>query len=87
MSYVYILQSLKNNRYYIGSTNNLDRRLSEHLTGKSKYTKSILPIKLVFKQEFLNLNTARGVEFWLKKQKSRELISKIISAGVINKFS
>jgi len=30
MFYTYVLQSQKNSRYYIGSTNNLERRFKEH---------------------------------------------------------
>jgi len=37
-AYVYILQSLKNSRFYIGSTTDLNRRLQEHLSGRSTYT-------------------------------------------------
>jgi len=86
MCFVYILKSLRNNRFYIGSTNNLERRLKEHSSGKSKYTSEILPIKLVFKQKFRSLQIARKVESWLKKQKSASLIQKIVREGIIRKF-
>ncbi|KKU47377.1 hypothetical protein A2752_00135 [Candidatus Uhrbacteria bacterium RIFCSPHIGHO2_01_FULL_46_23] len=49
---VYILQSLKDGRTYIGYTNNLERRLNEHNSGKSKSTKYRVPFKLLFKEEF-----------------------------------
>jgi putative endonuclease len=78
MAYLYILQSLKNFRYYIGSTNNIDRRLDEHNSGKSKYTKIIRPLKLVFKQEYPSIMLARKIEHKLKKLKSKEIIEKII---------
>ena len=35
--YVYVLKSLKDQRLYIGSTNNIERRIQEHNGGKSKY--------------------------------------------------
>lgn len=78
MGTVYILQSLVNNRYYIGSTNDLVRRLEEHNKGNSKYTKLTRPFKLVFSQEFRDLEMARRVEYKLKRQKSKKLIEKII---------
>lgn len=83
--FVYILKSLKNASYYIGSTSDIDRRIQEHRVGKSKYTGEILPVMLVFSQKFESLVFARKVEYWLKKQKSRKLIEQIIEEGVIKK--
>lgn len=87
MCFVYILKSLRNGRFYIGSTNNLERRLEEHKSGNSKYTGEILPIELVFKQKFESLKIARKVEYWLKMQKSASLIQKIVGEGIIRKFA
>ena len=36
---VYILQNIITERYYIGSTNNIDRRLDEHNRGQTKSTR------------------------------------------------
>ncbi|MCL5090624.1 MAG: GIY-YIG nuclease family protein, partial [Patescibacteria group bacterium] len=66
-AYVYILKSEKNGRFYIGSTNNLLRRINEHFEGKAKYTRNNRPLKLVFSQEYENLKTARSIEKKLKK--------------------
>lgn len=85
MGTLYILKSLKNGSFYIGSTNNLVERVKQHKTGKSKYTKNVLPVGLVYNQKFKDLKTARRAEWWLKKQKDRKLVEKIISEGKINK--
>ncbi len=82
MAWVYIL-STSNNRYYIGSTNDLDRRISEHSVGKSRYTSEVLPVQLRFSQEYLTLGEAREIEKWIKKQKSKTLIDNIIMSGII----
>jgi putative endonuclease len=79
MAYVYILKSLKNNRFYIGSTNDIDRRLDEHNRGKSLYTKSVRPFELVYKEEFLLLKDARKREYLIKKKKSRKYIETLIN--------
>lgn len=79
---VYILLC-RNKRYYIGSTNNLKRRLFEHENGLVKYTKNILPVKLVFFQKYNDITQARKLEYQLKKKKSKTIIEKIIKDGYI----
>ena len=81
--YVYVLQSLKNGRFYIGSTNNLERRLTEHNQGKSTYTSFTKPFKMIFSQKFDDLTTARKIEFKLKQFKSKKVIIDIIKSGGI----
>lgn len=83
MAFVYILQSKVNNRFYIGSTTNLYRRVKEHNEGKTKYTSLTKPFKLVFYQEFKTLKEAKRIEYRLKKMKSRIVIEKIIREGNI----
>lgn len=85
MGVVYILQSLVNSRFYIGSTNHLERRLKEHNDGASRYTRLTKPFKLVFSQRYPTLSEARKVELWLKKQKDSDFLRRIIKEGVIKK--
>lgn len=80
---VYFLK-LDNNQYYIGSTTNIDRRISEHQKGMTKSTRYKIPLKLVFKQEISNIQLARRVEYKLKKLKSRKVIEDIINNGFID---
>ena len=74
MWYVYVLQSLKNERLYIGSTNNLERRLSEHNSGKSRYTRSTRPFELVYQEDYGERIEARRRELFLKSGKGREFL-------------
>ena len=82
MATVYILQSEKNGKYYIGSTKDLDQRIQQHLKGRVLSTKSNLPWKLVFKQNFESVGVARKQEIRLKGLKRRDYIEKVISDGV-----
>jgi len=66
MHYVYILQSLKNKKLYIGYTNNLKKRLQEHNSGKSLATKPFRPYKLIFYEAFLDKKDAKAREEYLK---------------------
>ena len=67
MYYLYILKSAKDGLLYIGSTNDLRRRLSEHNTGKARSTKSRIPFELRYYEAFFSNNDARKREFSLKK--------------------
>ncbi len=74
MFYVYILKSLKNNRYYTGSTDNLERRIEEHNSGQSKYTKLTIPFILIYKEVYPTRIEAVRRELYLKSGKGREWI-------------
>ena len=76
--YVYVLKSLKNDSYYVGCTNNIERRLSEHNAGYSKSTRLNVPFKLVYKEEYNSLSDARVREQNIKKRKSRKYIESLI---------
>lgn len=85
MCFVYILQSRDNGEFYIGSTNDIERRLIEHNSGHTTHTRNQGPFELVFKQKYPDLKIARNVEIWLKKQKSHIFLDKVIADGKINK--
>ena len=82
--YVYILQSCSSGKYYIGSTINVEKRISEHDTGYVISTRNKGPWILVFKQEFDNIKIARQIEIKLKKFKRKDIIMKIIQDNIIN---
>lgn len=52
MYYVYLLQSEKSEKFYVGFTSDLKRRLEEHNTGKVQSTKAYIPYKLVYFEGF-----------------------------------
>lgn len=68
---VYILQSVKDKKTYVGYTDNFERRFEEHNSGKSKSTKHRLPFKLLFKEEFENSMEAKKREIWWKSGSGR----------------
>ena len=77
--YIYILYSAKLDKYYVGSTSDIDRRIAEHNRGKSTYTKPGLPWELVYTEEFPTKREAVYREMEIKKRKSRTYIEKIIA--------
>ncbi len=66
MFYVYMLKSAKDGSLYIGSTNDLKRRLEEHASGKGNYTKKHLPYKIVYYEAYGAEVDARSRESSLK---------------------
>jgi predicted GIY-YIG superfamily endonuclease len=76
MFYVYILQSSKSGILYYGYTENLRRRLQEHNSGKTKFTKGHLPWKLVWYCAFENKKRAEGFELYLKSGSVKAFVYK-----------
>ncbi len=52
MFFAYILQSENNNKYYYGSTSNLELRIKAHNHGKVRSIKSRRPLKLVYSENY-----------------------------------
>ena len=83
MNYVYILQSEKNGRFYVGSTTDFNKRMIEHQEGLVLSTKAYRPWKVVFRQEFENYSGARKAELKIKRYKRRDYIIKLINGGLV----
>ena len=78
MYFVYILQSEKDGRFYIGFTDNIERRLKEHNEGKSSATKPFRPYELIFYEAFLSERDAKNREEYLKGGYGRRTIKKML---------
>lgn len=77
-AFCYILFSSKLNKYYVGSTPDIERRLEEHNRGKEKFSSTGVPWILVYKEIFDELADARKREQQIKKQKSRKYIRSLL---------
>lgn len=79
--YTYIVKC-KDHTYYIGQTNDLEKRIKEHnglIRGGAKYTKYKSPVELVYTEEFVSRSLAMKREAVLKKltrKQKEELIFK-----------
>jgi len=65
--YVYTLKSEKDNSLYIGYTNDLQRRVTEHNKGESKATKHKSLWKLVYYEAYKSQSDAKHREKQLKR--------------------
>lgn len=79
MYYVYLLKSEKDNKFYIGFTADLRKRLQEHNERKNKSTSYRGPFKLIYYESYLESRDARIREQRLKQFKNgyRELMKRI----------
>lgn len=66
MYYVYLIKSKKTGLLYIGSTANLDRRITEHNSGKNPSTKKHVPFQLVYYEVYSDEKDATEREYKLK---------------------
>lgn len=79
MSYsVYILQSEKDESFYIGYSRDILKRLEKHNSSKTGYTSTKKPCKLVYTEVFDNKTDAIKRENFLKRQKNSEFYKKLI---------
>ena len=76
MWYVYIIESSVDKKHYIGSTNDLKCRLSEHNSGSVVATKPRIPFKLVSYIAVETENQARNLEKYLKTGSGFSFIKK-----------
>ena len=75
---VYILENLSDKSWYIGCTDNLKRRLKEHINGQGgKTTKEKLGgWKLVYAEAYVDKRDAFGRERFLKSGAGRRFLKK-----------
>jgi putative endonuclease len=74
MFYVYFLKSLKNGDLYIGSTENIDKRLAEHNSGKTKSTNFYRPWELLDYEEYESRSEAVKKEKFFKSHQQRNIL-------------
>ena len=69
---VYMLEC-SDNSIYTGITNNLENRLKKHQSGDgAKYLRGRLPIKLIYKELFINRSEATKREISIKKMRKKK---------------
>jgi putative endonuclease len=77
--YVYILKSESASKTYVGHTNNLERRLAEHNSGKSQFTRMFKPWKIIYTEEFGTREEAIKREKYFKNSSGRIFIKSILN--------
>ena len=91
--YVYIIYSVKLQRFYIGTTDNISQRLSEHNSAKysGSFTEKGIPWELYFSIECNSSQQAYKLEKFIKKMHSSVFIKKLkvdpeLLEGLLKRF-
>jgi predicted GIY-YIG superfamily endonuclease len=81
MACVYILRGAR--RYYVGATDNLERRMAEHKRGSNHTTHRFGgQIELVAAKELPSMAEARKIERILKRKKNPRLAISILQSAI-----
>ena len=76
--YLYVLLSKKDNKFYIGTTNDLKRRIAEHRQGKNISTSKRLPLKLIFYEAYPTKSDAERRESYFKTAKGKTTLKQML---------
>ncbi|OGG80437.1 hypothetical protein A3A39_02690 [Candidatus Kaiserbacteria bacterium RIFCSPLOWO2_01_FULL_54_13] len=79
MAFVYILESIKDGTYYVGSAEDVSARLAQHNRGHVQSTKARRPWKLRFAKEYATVAEARRFEGKIKSWKKRAAIENFMN--------
>lgn len=76
MLYTYVLQSEKDDKFYVGFTKNLKLRFEQHNKGLVVSTKNRLPFRLIYYEACLDQNDATKREKYLKSYHGKMFLKK-----------
>jgi len=76
--FIYILQSSKDGRYYIGESSNVEDRLLFHNSGKQRSTRNRIPFQLILIEQYASREQALRREKQIKSWKGGLAFKKLI---------
>lgn len=80
--FVYVLLSQKDNQFYIGFTNNVQRRLIEHNAGRNVSTAKRRPLQLIYYEAHLSKIDALRRENYFKTTKGKTTLRMIMKVAL-----
>jgi len=72
MYFTYVLISISHGTRYVGSSDNVDKRLAEHNAGRCRYTSGRRPWKLVYSESHESRSGAMKREKFFKSGQGRK---------------
>jgi len=79
MYYLYIIQSEKMGKHYTGVTGDLESRLRQHNSGKTRSTKSGIPWRLIYSEHFPTRGDAIARERQVKSYRGGNAFKKLLN--------
>jgi len=76
--FVYVLKSSTDGKFYIGCSDDVERRIKEHNSGYTRSTKGRGPFVLLGQKGYDSRKEALEAEKWLKRQKDRKAIIRFL---------
>jgi len=83
MYYVYVLLSLKDKAFYIGFTNDINKRFKDHIYGKNPSTKSRRPFKLIYYEAHYSKQDVLRRERYFKTSKGRTTLRQMLRDSIL----
>lgn len=77
-SYVYLLHSLKNGQLYVGFTNDLKKRVTEHNKGQNRSTRPYTPWELIYYESHRSEKDARRREKYFKTSAGKSSLKRML---------
>ena len=78
MHYVYVLLSAKDNKFYIGYTQDIEKRIKDHNQGKNTSTQTCRPLKLLYYEAHTSTQDAKRREIYLKTSKGKTTLKQTL---------
>lgn len=79
MTHVYVLKSLRNGKRYVGfTTKSIQKRMQQHESGSTRWTKYNGPFEMIYSEEHENSTEGRKRERFLKSGQGRKFLDEIL---------
>jgi putative endonuclease len=85
MYYVYILLSLKDNKFYAGFSEDIKKRLADHNAGRNTSTKLRRPFELIYYEAHLSKEDALRRESYFKTTKGKSTLRQMLRMALVGK--
>ena len=87
MYFVYVAVSLKDKKFYIGFTENVEQRIENHNSGKVPSTKKRTPFKLIYYEAHLSKQDALKRERYFKTTKGKTTLKQVLRNSILKNCS
>lgn len=84
--YTYILESRKDDKFYVGFSENLKQRLFEHNKGLVNATKNRRPLKLIYYEACVDKQSALKREKYFKTGFGRKFLKNRLGLKILPKY-